>query len=63
VVLVVVEKLSKYGLFILIKNPCFAGMIVDDFVRDRKTTWVAISIVNDWDHTFMSNFGKDYIGY
>lgn len=49
VVLVVVDKLRIYGLFIIIKQAYFEEMISEDFVKE---------IIHLW-----GTFGKDYLGY
>lgn len=50
----VMDKLSKYGHFILIKHPYSARSIAEVFVKEViRLHGVPISIVSDIDPTFM----------
>lgn len=59
VVLVVVDRLSKYRHFIPTKHPYTAKSIAEVFVRVIvRIHWVLFSIVSDRDPTFLSLFWR-----
>lgn len=57
---VVVDRLSKYGHFILIKHPYSVRSIAKIFVKEViRLHGVPTSIVNDRDPTFVSHFRQE----
>jgi len=59
-ILVAMDRLSKYGHFILIKHPCSARNIAEGFVKEAVILHgILTSIVSDRDPTFPSLFWKE----
>lgn len=59
-IMVVVDRLSKYGHFVLIKHPYSARSIAELFVREIiRLHGVPTSVVSDRDPTFMSHFWQE----
>ena len=59
-ILVVVDRLTKYAHFLLIKHPYTAKTVADLFVKEVvRLHGVPTSIVSDRDPTFMSHFWKE----
>nr|KYP68833.1 Retrotransposable element Tf2 [Cajanus cajan] len=59
-IMVVVDRLSKYGHFILIKHPYSAKSIADLFVKEIiRLHGIPISIISDRDPIFMSHFWQE----
>lgn len=61
-VLVVVDRLSKYGHFIPLKHSYFARTIAEVFVKEIVRLYgVPISIVSDTNPFFLSIFWKELL--
>ncbi|KAK7286582.1 hypothetical protein RJT34_21675 [Clitoria ternatea] len=59
-IMVVVDRLSKYGHFVLIKHPYSAKSIAELFVKEIiRLHGIPISIVSDRDPTFISHFWQE----
>jgi hypothetical protein len=64
VVLVVVERFSKYAHFIALSHPNTAASVVDAFMNNiYKLHSLPASIVSDRNPVFLSRFWKDLIAY
>lgn len=60
VILVVVDRLSKYGHFIPIKHPYSAPKIADIFIQEIFRLGMLASIVSDRDHIFINEFWNTF---
>ena len=60
VIMVIVDKLSKYAHFILLKHPFTAKMIVESFVKEVVYLHeVPKTIISDRDPIFLRKFWKE----
>ena len=60
IMLVIMDKLTKYAHFLLIKHPYIAKLMAERFVREVvKLLVILVSIVSDRDPTFTSHFWKE----
>ena len=59
-ILVMVDRLSKYGHFLLLKHPYTTRSVVDMFTKEViRLHGIPSSIVNDRDALFLSNFWQE----
>lgn len=55
-ILVVVDRLSKYGYFLLLKHPYTAKSVVGMFVKVVRLHGILESILSGWDPIFINIF-------